>query len=177
MIFFAQQSCSFYFCLPEHLISFPPTDLPAVTPVNCVNKGIFVGLNQNFRSLQWQFTQLREFSNNMFCQWLQRPCFTTGFFFSFYYFLMSSVPRSTQPQFHRHGAGRFPTFSHASHARFLMGFSKLDFQKQLRSLFQWFLECLASHAWKKPGCQQQACSAFHKSDGRTNIILEFINVL
>lgn len=113
----------------------------------------------------------------MFCQWLQRPCFTTGFFFSFYYFLMSSVPRSTQPQFHRHGAGRFPTFSHASHARFPMGFSKLDFQKQLRSLFQWFLECLASHAWKKPGCQQQACSAFHKSDGRTNIILEFINVL
>lgn len=41
---FAQQSCSFYFCLPEHLISFPPTDLPAVTPVNCVNKGIFVRL-------------------------------------------------------------------------------------------------------------------------------------
>lgn len=81
MIFFAQQSCSFYFCLPEHLISFPLTDLPAVTPVNCVNKGIFVGLGQNFRSLQWQFTQLREFSNNMFCQWLQRPCFTIGFFF------------------------------------------------------------------------------------------------
>ena len=39
-----QQSCSCHFCLPEHLISSPLTDLPAVTPVNCVNKRIFVRL-------------------------------------------------------------------------------------------------------------------------------------
>lgn len=30
--------------LPEHLISSPLTDLPAVSPINCVNKRIFVGL-------------------------------------------------------------------------------------------------------------------------------------
>lgn len=114
----------------------------------------------------------------MFYQWLQRPSFTIGFFKNYYYyFLMSSVPRSPQPELHRHGAGHFPTFSHVSHAWCPMGFSKLDFQKQLRSLFQWFFECLASHAWKKPGCQQQACSAFHKSDGHTDIILELIHVL
>lgn len=41
---FTQQSCSFYFYLPEHLISSPLTDLPAVIPVNCVNKRIVVGL-------------------------------------------------------------------------------------------------------------------------------------
>lgn len=41
---FTQQSCSFYFSLPEHLISSPSTGLPAVTPVNCVNERIFVGL-------------------------------------------------------------------------------------------------------------------------------------
>lgn len=116
----------------------------------------------------------------------QITCFINGyrelvspldFFLNYYYFLMSSVPRSPQLELHRHGAGHFPTFSHVSHAWFPMGFSKLDFQKQLRSLFQWFLECLASHAWEKPGCQQQACNAFHKSGGHTDIILEFINVL
>lgn len=112
----------------------------------------------------------------MFYQWLQRSCFTIGFFWGNYYFLMSSVPRSPQPELYRHGAGHFPTFSHVSHAQFPMGFSKLDFQKQLRSLFQCFFECLASHAWKKPGCQQQACSAFHKSDAHAGIILELIHV-
>lgn len=41
---FTWQSCPLYFYLPEHLISSPVTDLPAVTPVNCVNKRIFVRL-------------------------------------------------------------------------------------------------------------------------------------
>lgn len=32
-----------------------------------------------------------------------------------------------------------------------------------------FFGCPASHALEKPGCQQQAHSALHKSDGRANI--------